>query len=105
MPSRDLPSRNTRPLWALSTPHTALISVVLPAPFGPMHAVTCAGGILIVTCSKTRTPPKRIARPSRYRPLLPEIMLSNQTLTAKNHQADQQGAVQPLLDRTEKLAR
>src|SRR3989304_5392957 len=104
MPARDSPSRSTRPLWALNTPHTMLIRVVLPAPFGPIHAVTCAGGICIVTLSNTCTPPKRIARPSRYRPLLVEVMLSDQTLAAKNHQADQQGPIQRLLDGAEKLA-
>src|SRR6185295_12600513 len=50
------------PPSAASSPEIWLISVVLPAPFGPMMACSWSGRTSSVTSSVTRSPPKFFAR-------------------------------------------
>src|SRR5262245_19471542 len=88
-----------------NTPQTMLMIVVLPAPLGPMQAVTRPGGTSIETSSKTKMPPKFIARRSMRRPLLPEIIFAHQTALPEHHQANQQKAIHRLLQRAHKLTR
>src|SRR3954451_19052423 len=47
-----------------SKPEIWLISVVLPAPFGPITACNSPGRTSSVTLSVTRSPPKFLVRPS-----------------------------------------
>jgi len=54
--------RRTDPLSGLRKPVMTLNSVVLPAPLGPMSAVTLAGGNSKETSSKATTPPNRLFR-------------------------------------------
>src|SRR5690348_6482414 len=52
------PSKRIRPLSVASMPEIWPMSVVLPAPFGPMSACTSPCSTLIVTSSVATTPPK-----------------------------------------------
>src|SRR5437879_3839100 len=52
------------PASGLSSPEIWLISVVLPAPFGPMTACNSPGRTSSVTPSVTRNPPKFLVSPS-----------------------------------------
>src|SRR5262245_7405405 len=92
------------PAFAGNTPQTMLMIVVLPAPLGPMHAVTLPGGISIETSSNTKTPPKFIASRSMRRPLFPEIIFAHQAAPTEDHQTDQEKAVHRLLQRPHELA-
>src|SRR4051794_35809189 len=55
------------PASGLSSPEIWLISVVLPAPFGPMTACSSPGRTSSVTSSVTRKPPKFLVSPSMRR--------------------------------------
>src|SRR3954453_16921517 len=52
-----------RPLSVGSVPEIWAMSVVLPAPFGPMSACTWPRTISSVTSSVAMTPPKRLVTP------------------------------------------
>src|SRR5580765_6041220 len=93
------------PAFGGNTPQTMLMIVVLPAPLGPMQAVTLPGGISIETSSKTKTPPKFIASRSMRRPLFPEVIFAHQAAPTEDHQADQEQPVHRLLQRPHELAR
>src|ERR1700680_3188648 len=82
-----------------------LIIVVFPAPFGPMQAVTFAGGISIDTSSKTKTRPKFIASRSMRSPLFAEVMVAYQASPPEDHQADQEKTIHCLLQWSHELAR
>src|SRR5712692_9955708 len=82
-----------------------LMIVVLPAPLGPMQAVTLPGGISTETSSKTKTPPKFIASRSMRRPLFPKVMFAHKAAPPEHHQADQKKPVHRLLQRSYELAR
>src|SRR5712671_3313780 len=58
------PPNRMRPAWELSSPVSCPISVVLPAPFGPMMACNSPGGIASVISSEATIPPKRLVSPS-----------------------------------------
>src|SRR5215813_15224059 len=58
------PANHTRPWSGTISPVNSPISVVLPAPFGPMTACSSPGGIASVISSEATTPPKRLVRPS-----------------------------------------
>src|SRR5262245_3291604 len=60
------PAKRMRPLSANSWPDNWAISVVLPAPFGPMTACNSPCGILMTTSSVATMPPKRLARLSTW---------------------------------------
>src|SRR5256885_14119629 len=52
-----------RPVSVGRTPEICAISVVLPAPFGPMSACTSPRTTSSVTSSVATTPPKRLETP------------------------------------------
>src|SRR5262245_32333043 len=58
------PAKATRPESGAISPVSSPISVVLPAPFGPMTACSSPAGTLSVMSSDATTPPKRLVRPS-----------------------------------------
>ena len=58
------PSKMMRPASGATSPASWPISVVLPAPFGPMIACNSPSGMSSVTLSVAMTPPKRLLRPS-----------------------------------------
>src|SRR5690348_15512873 len=61
------PQNTMRPASGASRPEIWLISVVLPAPFGPITACSSPGRTSSVTSSVTRRPPKFLARFSMRR--------------------------------------
>src|SRR5215475_3591879 len=61
------PPKPIRPASGVSNPEIWLISVVLPAPFGPITACSSPGRTSSVTSSVTRRPPKLLARFSMRR--------------------------------------
>src|SRR5438552_8007632 len=58
------PPKRTRPVSGVSSPMSWVISVVLPAPFGPMMACSSPAGTSSVMPSEATTPPKRLLNPS-----------------------------------------
>src|SRR4051812_983875 len=64
------PSNRMHPVSVASTPEIWPMSVVLPAPFGPMSACTSPRTTSSVTSSVATTPPKRLetARSSSMAP-------------------------------------
>src|SRR5277367_5929329 len=58
------PLKRTLPLCGVISPATRLTRVVLPAPFGPITALTSPGRISREIASAARTPPKRLVRPA-----------------------------------------
>src|SRR4029079_15759121 len=56
------PANTMRPASGASSPEIWLISVVLPAPFGPITACSSPGITSSVTSSVTRRPPKFFER-------------------------------------------
>src|ERR1700712_4123031 len=58
------PSNNTRPASGAISPVSWPISVVLPAPFGPMMACNSPAATSSTTSSEASTPPKRLVSPS-----------------------------------------
>src|SRR4051812_4800838 len=57
------PLKTMRPESVASTPEICAMSVVLPAPFGPMRACTSPRVTSSVTSSVATTPPKRFETP------------------------------------------
>src|SRR5437660_6344602 len=91
------PLNRMRPLSVASTPEIWPMSVVLPAPFGPMRACTSPRTISSVTSSVATTPPKRFdtARSSsiaasREKPRQP---LGREHDDGKEHDSHRQAAV------------
>src|SRR5437762_11783103 len=64
-PSREIsaPAKRMMPLSGFSSPESALISVVLPAPFGPMTAWISPGATDRDTSPVATRPPKRLVSP------------------------------------------
>src|SRR5579863_7059292 len=58
------PSKRTAPPCGAISPARRPMSVVLPAPFGPITACSSPGGTASVIASAATTPPKRLLRPS-----------------------------------------
>src|SRR5436189_1933143 len=58
------PPKRIRPDCDESSPVNCPISVVLPAPFGPMMACSSPCGTASMTSSEAITPPKRLVSPS-----------------------------------------
>ena len=58
------PSKWMRPASGAISPASWPISVVLPAPFGPMMACSSPAATSSATSSEATTPPKRLVRPS-----------------------------------------
>src|ERR1041385_8288221 len=56
------PAKAMRPASGASSPEIWLMSVVLPAPFGPITACSSPGPTSNVTSSVTRRPPKFLLR-------------------------------------------
>ena len=69
-PVVSVPANVTRPPVGRYMPVTQLNSVVLPAPFGPMTAVTEPGAIVNDTSSSAVSPPNRICSPEMSRSVL-----------------------------------
>src|SRR5829696_5249982 len=63
MPTRSIPSKWTWPLSAGIRPVTRLKSVVFPAPFGPMMALSLPLSSSRSTSSTATSPPKRRVKP------------------------------------------
>src|SRR5688572_21145232 len=57
-------SKCTRPASGSISPESCPISVVLPAPFGPMMACSSPAEISSTMLSDATTPPKRLVKPS-----------------------------------------
>src|SRR5438105_10227465 len=57
------PLKRMRPVWVGSTPEIWPMSVVLPAPFGPISACTSPRTTSSVTSSVATTPPNRLETP------------------------------------------
>src|SRR3954468_20664531 len=66
------PLKTMRPESVASTPAICAMSVVLPAPFGPMSAWTSPCAISSVTSSVATSPPKRLVTPRSSSIFLPE---------------------------------
>src|SRR5712671_925417 len=60
-------SNQTRPASGASSPPSWAISVLLPAPLGPMMACSSPGATSSMMSSEAITPPKRLVRPSTRR--------------------------------------
>src|SRR5581483_10357275 len=58
------PAKNTRPLSGAISPVNSPISVVFPAPFGPMIACNSRGATAIGMLSEATMPPKCLVRSS-----------------------------------------
>src|SRR5215212_1237114 len=58
------PAKRIRPACGESSPVSCPISVVLPAPFGPMMACNSPSDTVRLTSSDAATPPKRLVSPS-----------------------------------------
>src|SRR3954447_25791433 len=58
------PSKRITPASGAISPVSCPISVLLPAPFGPMIACNSPGGIASEMPSEATTPPKRLVSPS-----------------------------------------
>src|SRR5262249_60507190 len=58
------PAKRMRPASGASSPASSPISVVLPAPFGPMTACSSPFGTESEIASEATTPPKRLVRDS-----------------------------------------
>src|SRR5437016_14511708 len=58
------PSKRTQPALGAISPVSWPISVVLPAPFGPMTACSSPGTISSMMLSEATTPPNVLVRPS-----------------------------------------
>src|SRR3954470_23965064 len=58
------PSKWMRPAFGMISPQSWPISVVLPAPFGPMMACSSPFVTSSPTLSEAITPPKRLVRPA-----------------------------------------
>src|SRR5262245_6646121 len=71
------PSKWMRPVSGTISPASWPMSVVLPAPFGPMMACNSPGATSRPTLSDATTPPKRLVRPS---------ILSSASTTARPRQ-------------------
>src|SRR5436190_23035165 len=56
------PSKRTAPESGAISPVSCPISVLLPAPFGPIMACNSPGGIASEMPSEATTPPKRLVR-------------------------------------------
>src|SRR5689334_25147352 len=102
--------RRMVPLDGRRSPDSRLISVDLPAPFGPMTACTARGAIESVTSSTATRPPKRrpsdaVARtglvtivlgPARHTTAPPHAMDSDQALRQQQNRSDDEPAHQEL---------
>src|SRR5262245_66338090 len=56
------PSKRTAPESGAISPVSCPISVLLPAPFGPIMACSSPGGMASELASEATTPPKRLVR-------------------------------------------
>src|SRR3954471_11445419 len=91
----SLPSNSMRPAFGTSSPASWLISVVLPAPFGPMMACNSPLATSNMTLSEATMPPKRLVRPST---------LSIASATAQPHQDTVDAAARVERDREQHRA-
>src|SRR3954468_11085894 len=80
-----------RPPSGCSTPAICAMSVVLPAPFGPISACTSPLAISSVTSSVATRPPKRLVTPRSSSMLFPAHFPSKAGYTLRReHHDDQQ---------------
>src|SRR5262249_3739964 len=76
------PAKARRPESGAISPVSSPISVVLPAPFGPMTACSSPAGTLSVMSSDATTPPKRLVRPSIVRSASVTTLAPQQSIDA-----------------------
>src|SRR5436305_6842278 len=86
------PQNTMRPASGASMPEIWLISVVLPAPFGPITACSSPGRTSSVTASVTRRPPKFFARFSMRKTASETIASATEHLPQLRKQPDQPAA-------------
>src|SRR5947209_14502855 len=80
------PAKRMRPACGESSPVICPISVVLPAPFGPMMACSSPSVTARFTSSDAVTPPKRLVSPS--------IASSGSGMTRPQHAVDAPACVE-----------
>src|SRR5438105_15255198 len=85
------PLKRMRPVWVGSTPEIWPMSVVLPAPFGPISACTSPRTTSSVTSSVATTPPKRLETP-RSSSMPPPFEQSGNTVRGEQHDSEQHHA-------------
>src|SRR2546425_6313450 len=83
--------KTMRPVSVASTPEIWPMSVVLPAPFGPISACTSPRTTSSVTSSVATTPPKRLETP-RSSSMTPPRKQSRNALGRKHHDREQHDA-------------
>src|SRR5688572_30041496 len=86
-----------RPASGARLPEICAMSVVLPAPFGPISACTSPRVTSNVTPSVATTPPKRFCRPSMRRSssailLCPALEEARDALRREQHHREQEHA-------------
>src|SRR5215475_2138128 len=89
----SLPSKWMRPSSGAISPASCAMSVVLPAPFGPITACSCPFGTASEIASEAITPPKRLLRPSICNSASATVDSREQTIDAatreQHHQQEQ----------------
>src|SRR5947209_3386198 len=80
------PAKRMRPACGASSPVSCPMSVVLPAPFGPMMACSSPSGTARVTSSEAVMPPNRLVSPS--------ITSSGSAMTQPQHAIDAAAGVE-----------
>src|SRR5216117_354769 len=83
--------KTMRPVSVARTPEIWPMSVVLPAPFGPMSACTSPRTTSSVTSSVATTPPKRFETPRSSSMALP-LDESGQPLGRQHHDGEEHDA-------------
>ena len=87
MPFTDTPSTVMSPESAAMKPEMVFISVLLPAPFGPMTAVICPSGTSTFTSDKALSPPNALLTslrpPERTPPRLGSLSKAQETVVLR----------------------
>src|SRR5215831_6710844 len=83
-------AKRMRPASGAISPASWPISVVLPAPFGPMIACSSPGGTESAIASEATTPPKRLLRPSICKSASATAHPSEQAVNAAAREQDDQ---------------
>ena len=73
-PVMSAPSKRMRPSLGVKRPEITLNVVVLPAPFGPIIAVTAPRCRVNETCETAMSPPKRMVTPSATSAEAPSVI-------------------------------
>src|SRR2546428_2562257 len=84
------PAKRMRPASGRRLPASWLISVVLPAPLGPMTASVSPSCTSRSTLSEARSAPKFLRKPSTLRRTLVMFQKTGQAALEKNHRQHEQ---------------